>query len=232
VTALRLSRIFWIGAAAILIAAALVALFAVLRGDFSDTDARILGTLAALLLAGATFVSGLALVDRHGALLGRVAAVLTFPGLALLLYPIWDFDFESGDSWRFGWTGALLLLALLIAVTARLLARSPGIVALASVTGVLAVFAALVSVAAVWDPDSGDTFGQAIVAVWILTVLCYLLVPVLQRFSAAGVPAGAERVLAELNGIELVATQAREGTLAVDLEPGERLLLRRAAQTT
>ena len=34
------------------------------------------------------------------------------------------------------------------------------------------------------------------------------------------------------NGIELVATHAREGTLAIDLEPGERLLLRRAAQTT
>ena len=48
-TGLRLSRIFWIGAAAILIAAALVAVAAIVRGDFSDTDGRILGTLGAAL---------------------------------------------------------------------------------------------------------------------------------------------------------------------------------------
>ena len=38
----RLSRIFWIGAAAILVGAALVALAAVVRGDFSENDGRIL----------------------------------------------------------------------------------------------------------------------------------------------------------------------------------------------
>jgi len=65
VTRVRLSRIFWIGAAAILVAAALVALVAVLRGDFSDSDGRILGTLAAALIAGSTLVAGLVLVE-HG----------------------------------------------------------------------------------------------------------------------------------------------------------------------
>jgi hypothetical protein len=59
-----LARTFWIGAAGILILAALVAMAAILRGDFGDTDAKILGTLFALLLAGATAVSGLALVER------------------------------------------------------------------------------------------------------------------------------------------------------------------------
>ena len=52
----RLARVSWTGAAAILVVAALVALFAVVRGDFSDTDGRILGTLAAALLAGSTLV--------------------------------------------------------------------------------------------------------------------------------------------------------------------------------
>ena len=37
-TRVRLSRTVWIGAAAILVAAALVALVVALRGDFSDTD--------------------------------------------------------------------------------------------------------------------------------------------------------------------------------------------------
>ena len=47
-TRLRLRRIFWMGAAAIVVAAAPVALAAV-EGDLSDTDGRILVTLAALL---------------------------------------------------------------------------------------------------------------------------------------------------------------------------------------
>jgi drug/metabolite transporter (DMT)-like permease len=64
VTRIRLSRIFWIGAAAILVAAALVALVAVLRGDFSDTDGRILITMGALLYTGGAALAGLALADR------------------------------------------------------------------------------------------------------------------------------------------------------------------------
>ena len=61
---LRLARVFWIGAAAILVAAALVALAAVLRGDFSDNDGRILVTLGALLYTGGAALAGLALVER------------------------------------------------------------------------------------------------------------------------------------------------------------------------
>ncbi len=64
-TGVRWSRVFWIGAAAILIAAALIAVAAILRGDFGETEAQILGTLLALLVAGATGISGLALVERR-----------------------------------------------------------------------------------------------------------------------------------------------------------------------
>ena len=60
---------------------------------------------------------------------------------------------------------------------------------------------------------------------WILTGLGYLLLPVLQRFAAAGPPAAAGRVLAELDGVQLVATTA--GTIDPRLGPGERLELRR-----
>ena len=49
----RLAGAFWLGAAAILVAAALVSLVAILKGGFSETDARILGTLGALLYTGA-----------------------------------------------------------------------------------------------------------------------------------------------------------------------------------
>jgi hypothetical protein len=221
---LRLS--FWVGAAAALVAAALIAILAVFDGEFSDTDAQILGTLGALLLAGGAFVSGLALVDRDRSLLGRIAAVLAPVGLALLLYAIWDAFDEGGDEWRYGWTGALLLVVLLVSVTAQLMARSPGIRPFASGAGVLATVAAALSLYAIWNEES-EGLSEIIVALWILTVLLYLLVPVFQRTRAATMTDADVRVLATLGDVELIATAA--GGLDPKLVPGERLVLRRRA---
>jgi hypothetical protein len=227
VTGLRLSRIFWIGAAAIIVAAALVALTAVLRGDFSDTDGRILGTLGAALLGGATLISGLALVDRGGRALGWTTVAISVPGFALLVYAIWDFVFESGnDVWQLGWSGALALLAALMASTAQLLARTARIVRLAWVAGGLATAATVASIAAIWSESPGETLGKLIAALWILAALAFFLVPVLQRFTSAAAPTTAERVLAQLDGVTLVATRSGEGVDA-NLAPGERLALRR-----
>lgn len=227
-TRLRLARIFWMGAAAIVVAAALVALTAVVRGDFSDNDGRILGTLAAVLLAGSTMIAGLALVERGNRLLGWSAVAVSAPSLALVVYAIWDFVFDGGDhdGWRYGWTGALVLFATVITVTARLLARTRGITRLATAAGALAALATAVSITAVWSESPGDTFGKTIAVLWILTGVAYLLVPVLQRFGTARAPTDV-RILAELDGIELVATSARDGAIDASLEPGERLLLRR-----
>ena len=67
---------------------------------------------------------------------------------------------------------------------------------------------------------------QLIAALWILAVLGYVLVPVVGRFGrpAAELPT-VERLLATLDGVELVATTS--GTVDPRLAPGERLLLRR-----
>src|SRR5207247_8266950 len=64
VTRIPFRRIFWLGAAGILILAALVGIAAVGGGDFSDTDARILITLAALLYARGAGRARLALPAR------------------------------------------------------------------------------------------------------------------------------------------------------------------------
>jgi hypothetical protein len=226
VTGLRLSRIFWIGAAAILIAAALVALESVIRGDFSENDGRILATLTAALLGGATLVSGLAAVDRGRPALGWATVAVSVPGFALIVYAIWNIMFENdGNLWSWGWTGALTLVAALMATTAQLLARSQQLARLAWVAGGLAASASAVTIGVAWSDGSSETLGKAIAALWILAWLAYLLVPVLQRFTSAGV--AAERVVAAIDGVELVATRAREGTFEAKLEPGERLLLRR-----
>jgi len=222
----RLARIFWISAAASLVVAALIALTAVMRGNFSDTDGRILGTLAALLLAGGALIAGLLLVERDNALLGRVAVVVSPIGLGLVVYA-WDFAFDGGgDHWRYGWAGALTLIAALVAVTARLLAESPVLTRLAVVTGILAGCAGSLSVYAIWDHES-DELGKALAVLWILTGVCYFLIPVLDRFRAE-TPDPDVRVLASLDDVELVLTRADSG-LVVELAPGERLLLRRRA---
>jgi hypothetical protein len=114
---------------------------------------------------------------------------------------------------------------MLVAVTARVLARSNRIVALARVAGALAAIAAGVSIAAIWMESPGDAVGKTLAVLWVLTGLCYLLVPVLERLSSADEPRGG-RVLAELDGIELVATRSADA-LDARLARGERLLLRR-----
>jgi hypothetical protein len=58
-------RLFWIGAAALLGVAALIGIVALVRGEVTDTDGKILGTLAITLGAGAVCLAGLALVDRR-----------------------------------------------------------------------------------------------------------------------------------------------------------------------
>ena len=222
----RLARTFWIGAAAALVVAALIALAAVLRGDFSDTDGRILGTLAAVLLAGGTLISGLVLVDRDGAQLGRVSVVVAPVGFGLLTYAIWDFVFDGGgDAWRYGWIGALVLTATLIAVTARLLAESAS-TPLAMLAGILAALATAVSVYAIWNSNDSESIGKGVAVLWILTGVCYLLVPVLERFRAEADEPGV-RILATLDDVQLVLTRSNDG-LEVVLAPGERLALRRS----
>lgn len=227
---IRLSRVFWIGAAAILVAAALVALTAVLRGDFSETDGRILATLAALLYTGGAALAGLALVDRGRArLLGWLVVAASPACLGFVLWGVWSFAFEGGDRdpARAAWSAVLALLAGLVATTGLLLARACALVALAYGAGATAALAATLSIVGIWTEPESDTFAELVAASWILAGLAYLLVPVLQRFTAAGVSVSV-RVLGHLDGVELVASRGPlEG---VPVEPplrGERLTLRR-----
>lgn len=225
----RLARIFWIGAAAILVAAALVALVAVLRGDFSDTDVRILGTLTALLYVGGTALAGLALVERGPTRALGWAVVAAAPiCLSLVTWGIWSLYFDGAgnyDATRSAWSAVLVLLVGLVAATGLLLAQGQLAVALAWGATGLAACAAALSVVGIWAEPDDETYVQALAVLWILAGLCYFLAPVLQRFTTVG-PAREERVLAELDGVELVVTHANEG-IDVRLARGEQLALRR-----
>jgi hypothetical protein len=230
VTRLRLARVFWIGAAAILVAAALLALAAVLRGDFTDTDGRILVTLAAVLYAGGTGLAGLALAERgraRGVGLGVAGAAPV--AFALIAWAVWSFAFEGEGNEtadKLAWSAAVALLACLLATTSLLLVRHERIAGLAAACGAFASGAALLTVVGIWSEADGDTLVKVDAALWILAALAYFLVPVVQRFTSARAVVADERVLAELDGVELVATRSGNG-LELRLAPNERLLLRR-----
>ena len=221
-------RVVWLGAAAILVAAALVALAAIVRGDFSDTDGRILGTLAVVLYTGGALFAGLATVDRGRPTIGWSLAALAPICFVTLTAAIWDVGDRGGDdAWRLGGSAALAVLAGIMLATALLLAHSDLAETLAFAVGIGAGLAAIVSIIAIWNPHEADGWIKMIAVLWILAVLAYVLVPVTDRFTRAGAPA-TERVLAVLDGVELVATTAAEGygTLDPRLAPGERLMLR------
>jgi hypothetical protein len=231
VTRRRLTRVFWLGAAAILVAAALVSLVAVLEGSFSETDGKLLGTLAALLCCGGAALAGLALADRGPArALGRLVASLSAVTFALLAAAIWEaWTYEGSPPWRLAFSSALLLVAGIVATTGLLLTRRPALQRLAGVAGGLTTLAVLLTFVPIWrDDDPGSVLAKAMGATWILAALAYLLGPVLERWSSVGDVETGDRVLATLDGVELVATR-EPGDLLVVTErprPGERLVLR------
>src|SRR4029453_16958105 len=59
-----LRRIFLLGAATIVSVAALVAIGAILNGDFGETEGKIFATLATAFVAGSTAIAGIACLER------------------------------------------------------------------------------------------------------------------------------------------------------------------------
>ena len=224
----HLARIFWLGAAALLVAAALVAIVALLRGELSDTDARILLTLGALFVTGACAIAGLALVDSDRyADVGWAVAALAPVEFAVLTYWIWSGSEGDDAISRIGTTTLLVLAGQIAIVTQLLLLAGRRMRWLVITTEALVVVAVGGAVAAIWTEPDNTTWAKLLAAAWILAVLCWFLLPVLQRYTSAGAPRE-DRVLAELEGVELVATHSRNG-VDVRLARGERLLLRRRA---
>jgi hypothetical protein len=228
-TRIPFARVFWLGAAGIVVLAAIVGVGAIVGGDFSDTDARILITLAALLYAGGAGLAGLALADRGPARqLGLFVAAAAPVGLVLMLWAIWGFV-DEGDNEpqvKLAWTAVVTLVACLIATTSLLLARGQSLVRLSVAAGALAGLAAALSDLGIWSGDSDSGFLKGIAVLWILAGVAYFLVPILGRFASTAPGEPSVRVLAELDGVELVAVHSGNG-LDIRLAPGERLQLRR-----
>jgi hypothetical protein len=203
-------RLFWIGAAALLAAAALVSIVALVRGEFTDADGKILGTLAVALLAGSTALAGLALVERDE-LVGLGWAVVATAGgcFAILTWQVWT-GFDS-ESWSLD--SIVVLPAALMVATARLMLRDPRLSWLFWTSTGLTAATAAVYVWAIHADPQGENWAKALGTIGIVTALAWFLVPVLGRIrSAAG---ASERVVGR-----------GPGRVEVELADGETLVVR------
>jgi hypothetical protein len=203
-------RLFWIGAAALLGVAALVALVALLRGEFTDTDGSILASLGITLGAGSTALAGLALVERDDfAPLGWAAILVALGGYVTVLWDIWTEPWDDEATA----TALLLMGAFLLAATSRLLLRRRSLEPLVLAHLVLSTFATTGTVWLIWDDGpTDDAVAKLLGAVWILAALAWFLVPVLGRTSAPST--SAERVVG-----------TGPGRFEVELAEGERLVV-------
>jgi hypothetical protein len=219
----RYARVFWIGAAGTLVLAALIGISSLLRSDFSDTDWKVLLTLLTLIVSAGTAVAGLTVTERGHLALGWGAVLLAGVAFFLIASATWE-EFDDETLAKLAGTAAFALVATLLGTTQLVLHRGQH-AWLVVITWAALALAALTSASALWSENSDDTWKIA-ASLWIIGVVGWLNLPVLQRFSAAATPSGSDRLVAELDGVEVVATRASAG-VSVDLRPGERLVLRR-----
>ena len=202
-------RLFWTSAAALLGVAALVAIVALVRGEFTDTDGKILATLGITLAAGSACLAGLALLDRGDFVpLGWIAIATGIGSYVVILWQVWS-DFHDDEPWV---TALLLLGVVLLAAVGRLLLRRKSLEPVYAAHLVLSAFATAVTVWIIWDDGSPpDWWAKVLGTIWILAGLTWALVPVLGRTS--GPPS--ERVVGR-----------GPGRVEVELADGETLVVR------
>jgi hypothetical protein len=212
-----LRRIFLLGAATLVSVAALVAIAAIVNGDFGDTEGKIFATLATAFVAGSTAIAGIACLERSVSRpFGWLGIVLAAGGFLLWTDQIWQ-EHDSDRYWKL--LGLILIwtLVVLVVTTARLMTRAPQLLrTLYPATAVAAVAAGL-TVSAMVVRENGDGW-QLFAVLLILALLGETLTPIVQRFMTA--PSGGaptERVLGEIGGAVVVAVNGRRGERSIRL---------------
>ena len=223
----RLARTFWVGAAGILVLAALIGIAALLKGDVTETDGKILLTLLALLVSSGAAVAGLTLVERGGRLatVGWGAVLVSVVSFVLIEATTWE-SFDNEALAKLGGIAALALIAMLMGTTQLVLHRGR-LAPLVGATWLALLLAFALTTAGILTETGDAALWKAAGTFWILGLLGWLLLPVLQRFSSAGIDPSI-RVLGTLDGVELVAVRGPVEGVVVDVPArGERLALRR-----
>jgi hypothetical protein len=227
-----LRRIFLLGAAGLASLAALVAIGAVVSGNFGETEGKIFATIATTFVAGSTALAAIAFLTRGASQpLGLIGLALAVFGYLLWAEQIWA-EHSSDDYWKFLGIVLAWTLASLIAMTNRLLLHSPRLVrTLYPATASMAALAAT-TVTIMLLRENGD--GWQLFAIFvILAVLGEILAPILDRYAESG-EAPAERVLGTVAGAAVIAVRGDRGVVRIGedeipLRAGERVVVRSGA---
>jgi hypothetical protein len=212
-----LRRIFLLGAATIVSVAALVAIGAILNGDFGETEGKIFATLATAFVAGSTAIAGIACLERSVSRpFGVLGVVLATAGFLLWTEQIWQ-EHHSDGYWKLLGLVLIWTLVVLLVTTARLMTRSPQLLhSLFPATAAAAALAGL-TVSIMVLRENGDGW-QLFAVLLVLALLGETLIPILERFvSTAPGDAPSERVLGEIAGAVVVAVRGREPVRSVHL---------------
>ena len=160
-----------------------LAIFSLLRGEFSDTDGKIL--LTALSIAAAsvlTLSNGIVLEQGRSRPVATLAIIVSVVGFGLLVVTIWN-SFDLDELIKVAASTIFLGVTLthwsLVSI-ARIPARFRLLqVAAFPLSGILATFL----IAAVWGRVEGSQTAQIAGVIGILTVAITIILPVLQRLS-------------------------------------------------
>lgn len=212
-----LRRIFLLGAATLLSVAALVAIAAIVTGDFGETEGKIFSTLATAFVAGSAAIAGIACLERSVSRpFGLLGIVLATVGFLLWTDQIWA-EHSSTGYWKL--LGLLLTwtLVTLVVTTTRLMTRSPQLVRTLYPATACAAAGAGLTVSLMVLRDNGDGW-QLFAVLLVLALLGEALTPILQRFIVT--PTGeapSERVLGEVAGAIVVAVPSDRGGRSVQV---------------
>jgi peptidoglycan/LPS O-acetylase OafA/YrhL len=230
-----LRRIFLLGAATLVSVAALVAIAAIVTGDFGETEGKIFATLATAFVAGSAAIAGIACLERSVSRpIGVLGIVLAAGGFLLWTDQIWQ-EHDSSRYWKL--LGLILIwtLVVLVVTTTRLMTRSPKLVRTLYPATAAAAAGAGLTIGAMVLRANGDGW-QLFAVLLILALLGETLTPIVQRFvttPASGLPS--ERVLGEVAGAVVVAVRAgrrdrsvRVGEREVRVADDEHIVVRHA----
>jgi hypothetical protein len=230
---MQLRRIFLLGAATLASVAALLAIAAVLSGDFGETEGKIFATLAATFVAGSTTIAGIAVLARGVSRpLGFVGVVLAVGGYLLWAEQIWA-EHDSETYWKLLLTVLAFTLATLIAITNRLLLHSPRLIRTLYPATAGAAYLAALTATTMMLREEGDGW-QLFAVLLILALLGEILAPILDRYTAAQ-DAPSERLLGTVAGASVLAVRGSTGVVRVgedeiSLRQGEGVVVRPSAR--
>jgi hypothetical protein len=189
--------------------AAVVASYALLGGEFSDTDWKVIATSTLFALTSSMAAAGLSVRERAPAL-GATSVATAAATFVLVAFGMWG-ELDSEAFWRV--TAIIAIVALESAhvafVWSRLRPTDPkGVAQITYAAMGLAVVSAVMGIAPLAGLEGDETLYVEVLGVVLVgQLLCTVLAPLVRRLSAVAerpvfaVPTERERLASELTAV-------------------------------